>query len=167
VDTSPWNASLEDPRERWQWVAKQIAGDFITSGSYYHAYVWDPTSGKHDLGTLSGLQNADSSAWAINLPGQVVGESSIAKGGPTHAFLWTATDGMSDLGTLGGSNSYAYAISRTGLIAGASFTPDDSAYHAVIWQNGGIVDLGTLGGTNSGASGINSSGEVAGSSDVP
>jgi probable HAF family extracellular repeat protein len=154
------------PKSDGNGIGKQIAGDFVTRGVVYHAFVWDKVSGRQDLGNLAGVQDADSFAWAINLAGQVVGQSAITKQGPAHAFLWTSATGMTDLGSLG-SNSFAFAISRNGQTAGVSYIPGDAFYHAVIWQNGSIVDLGTLGGLNSGASGINSSGEVAGSSDVP
>jgi probable HAF family extracellular repeat protein len=154
------------PKSDGNGIGKQIVGDFLTRQIFYHAFVWDKASGRQDLGNLAGAQDADSFAWAINLAGQVVGQSEVAKQGPAHAFLWTSATGMTDLGSLG-SNSFAYAISRNGQIAGVSYLPGDAFYHAVIWQNGSIADLGTLGGLNSGATGINSSGEVSGSSDVP
>ena len=47
-----------------------------------------------DLGTLGG----DSTAFAVNNSGQVVGVSDIS--GNRHAFSWTRQGGMVDLGTL-------------------------------------------------------------------
>jgi len=82
-----------------------------------------------DLGTLGG---ARSTAAAINVIGQVVGESQTASGA-VHAFLWQPGRGMLDLGTLGGDNSQATAINDKGQIVGSANTASGDS-HAALWQ---------------------------------
>ena len=65
-----------------------------------HAVLWDPVTGKTDLGTLGG---DESDAWAVNERGQVTGAAATASG-ERHAFLWDPVTGMTDLGTLGGNS---------------------------------------------------------------
>lgn len=71
-----------------------------------------------DLGTLGGNE---SSAWAIDARGQVVGWSKLPSG-ERRAFRTCADCTMQDLGThVGGSDSIARAISHNGgLVAGSS-----------------------------------------------
>jgi probable HAF family extracellular repeat protein len=47
---------------------------------------------------------------------------------------------MIDLGTLGGSHSVAYAINKSGEVAGSSGSASGEA-HAVLWTDGRTVDL--------------------------
>ena len=84
-----------------------------------------------DLGTLGGSK---SSAWRIDLFGEVIGSSSTAGDTASHAFrtrpnrrINPATD---DLGTLGGTVSTAFGINIFGQIAGSATTPGDAALHA-------------------------------------
>jgi len=137
----------------------QIVGESSTPGGS-HAVLWTPTGSIVDLGTLGGSQ---SSAWAINEGGQVVGRSDTADG-DQHAFLWTQADGMVDLGTLGGSTSSALDINEAGQVVGRAATANGDE-HAFLWTKaGGMIDLGTLGapGSRSQAEGINDAGQVVG-----
>jgi uncharacterized membrane protein len=50
---------------------------------------------------------------------------------------------MVDLGTLGGGARYseAYSINALGQIAGYSYTPDNTRWHAVLWQPDGAIAI--------------------------
>ena len=113
-----------------------------------------------DLGTLGG---GYSRAVAVNLWGQVVGDSTTPGDTVSHAFSWTKKGGMIDLGTPPGSYSNASAVNTWGQVVGSIFTPGNLGYHAFSWtQQGGMVDLGTLGGGYSEAFAVNDSGQVVG-----
>ena len=113
-----------------------------------------------DLGTLGGKSSRPR---ALNVRGQVVGESFTANG-RVHAFLWQHGR-MTDLGTLGGSDSFASGINDRGQVVGSSSTSNGSQ-HAFLWQNGKMTDLGTLGSnfTSSSAIAVNGRGQVVGTS---
>jgi probable HAF family extracellular repeat protein len=119
-----------------------------------------------DLGTLGG---SSSVATAVNVRGQVVGNSTTAGDDVRvqHAFSRTATEGMVDLGTLGGGigpGSSAIAVNARGQVVGYSRIVDGSQ-HAFSWTaRRGMVDLGTLGGDFSQAFAVNDRGQIVGSS---
>jgi probable HAF family extracellular repeat protein len=115
----------------------QVAGD-----AAYHAFLWDPTTGMRDLGTLGG-----DTSFAYDVGTVACGEAETVDGA-RHAFV-TRADALTDLGTLGGT--YSAAINCSGqFIVGESSVSDDSATHAVSWDGQfRITDLGTLGGTES------------------
>lgn len=61
-----------------------------------------------------------------------------------------ATYAVKDLGTLGGTNSFAYSISDSGIVAGGGNTVgqnDVVAQTAFIWYGGKPINLGTLAGS--------------------
>lgn len=150
--------------------AGQVVGSFRTfdNGWYtFHAFLWSPTGGLVDLGTL-GASVPSSFAMGVNSAGQVVGMSrTSASSNDEHAFSWTASSGMIDLGTLGGSSSLAFAVNDLGEIVGRSLTTSNIS-HAFVWTAAqGMVDLGTLGGNTNTARTINNNGHIINTSYIP
>jgi probable HAF family extracellular repeat protein len=151
------------------------------------AVIWN--NGKiRDLDTFGGTQ---SDALDLNDRGQVVGWASNTTPDPFSAAfeqigmwrLWPVTtqirafvweNGVKrDLGTLGGPDAMAYAINRSGQIAGYSYTNDTPnpdtgipTVDPVLWEGGWMIDLGTLGGTIGYAVWLNDRGQVVGSSNL-
>lgn len=120
----------------------QVVGTADLSNGSHHAFVWSSSSGMHDLGALD--TDSNSTAFAINNSGQVVGQS---EGARLRAFRWTNANGMVFLGDLGGNFSSASLIDDTGRVAGESTLPgNDQIAHSFLWtQSGGIQDLGVPG----------------------
>jgi len=134
------------------------------------------------------LGGPDSSAWAINDKGQVVGSADTSEGAGSdraddfswcgdgkyahnafHAVLWTSGR-MRDLGTFGGLESSAAGINNHGQIVGWAEAREEQEdvpgcllWKAFIWQDGRKTNLGGLrpGAPNS-ASAINERGQVVG-----
>lgn len=153
--------------------AGQVAGYRILGGSNFHAFVWDPSLGFTDLGTLP--NRPYSQAADLNEVGQVVGRSqgtnvaSSLEG--AHAFLWDSSNGMQDLGTFGQNSSTATAINQPGQVVGfaqysqsgmTTFATQNAAFFRD--SSGATTLLGTLPGQlYSKALDINDLGQVAGS----
>lgn len=140
--------------------AGQIAGASSTLGDItLHAFRWQ-NNALTDIGAFT--------PHAINKNGDVVGTMPVKRNGLDwfeHACLWR-NGTLTDLGTLGGNNSYAYAISDAGLIAGVSQIQDDLRTRAFLWSGGTLSDLGVLGGHTSQALALNNANQVAGVSDT-
>jgi probable HAF family extracellular repeat protein len=110
------------------------------------------------LGSLGGVEGEAS---AMNLAGQIVGQSET-QDGQFHAFIWQ-NGVMRDLGTLPNqarSSTRALNINGKGQVVG--FGDVGSQEHALLWQNGTVRDLGTLGGLYSRALDINPNGVIVG-----
>ncbi len=137
----------------------EVAGWTFTASGQRHAFLWTPSGGMRDLGTLGGVV---SNAWGINGLGQVVGESSVASG-EMHAFLWSSSMGMRDVGTLeGAAPSLAFDLNDESWVVGQSAVLSGDR-RAFLWSaTGGMADLGTLGGLHSFAHGVNSLAQVVG-----
>lgn len=142
----------------------QLSGYFFLSEFSQNAFLWNPTGGATDLGTLGGSFSIASS---LNSVGTTVGFSALVSDVEFHAFAAT-TDAVTDLGTLGGTFSAAVAVSDTGHIAGDSnLATDGSTFHAFAIHPGeAMKDLGTLGGTSSYTYGVNNAGWVIGISEI-
>ena len=134
--------------------AAHVAGVFSIA-NVTHAFLWTPTGGMKDLGTLV----LDGDVAGVNGSDRVVGFNRADLFSPAHAFLWSSSVGMKDLGTLPGADySVASAVNKYGQVVGASA-------HAFSWTSAsGMKDLGTLGGEASAALAINDSGEIVGDS---
>lgn len=131
----------------------------IITGQAWGDFLYKVT----DLGTLGGRE---SSAYAINNHGQVVGFS-YAGGAPGgySAFLYS-NGSMQDLGTLTSGNPGAYsagqAINNLGQVVGWA---DNGAIVRRAFNytgSGPMQDLGTPSGIESWAYGINDAGQIAG-----
>lgn len=128
----------------------------IVGTSEGHAFLWEAAV-MTDLGTLGGTV---STANAVNVSGQVVGESQTSQG-EVHAFLWER--GMlRDLG-LPGESSSARGINNKGEIIGFA-AGKNLRGGATLWKDGTRQPLGDLGpsGSGSNALAINNRGDVAG-----
>jgi probable HAF family extracellular repeat protein len=137
-----------------------VVGTLNSDGNgAWRAFLWQ-NGVTTNLGTLGGQY---SSAYDVNLAGQVVGESEVASH-DIHAFLWD-NGTMTDLGTLGGRSSHAIGINDAGQIVGWS-TNASGVNRAFLWANGAMMDIGTLGGNSSAARGINDAGQVVGASET-
>jgi probable HAF family extracellular repeat protein len=123
-----------------------------------HAFLWSPTTGMQDLGSIGG---GSSYANGINNAGQIVGYYEAS--GTYRAFLWTASNGMQDLGTLGGDSAIASGINSAGQVVGTARNLSGQV-HAFLWTaTSGMRDLGdTLRGTFSSAVAINDFGDITG-----
>jgi probable HAF family extracellular repeat protein len=114
----------------------------------------------HNLGSLEMWYS--STAHAINVSGQIVGDSYDAIG--DHKGFLYQNGVLSAIGGLGG-RTIPNAISDNGIIAGGSVAPyDNDFWHAFMQLNGTVTDLGTLGGANATARGVNNAGQVVGES---
>ncbi len=153
--------------------AGQVAGGSLTCASpcvykQLHAFLWEPSKGMRDLGTIGTNDPSLSRSYAtgINGNGVVTGWSETAAGtGMVHAFLWGwHGEHMTDLNALGGGRSEANGINDALQVVGFATTSLNET-HAFLWSpSTGSVDLGTLGGDSSVAYAINAIGQVVGSS---
>lgn len=101
---------FSDINENGQVVGTRYIKD---AGGHEHtrAVIYDGSL--RDLGTLGGQ---DSSAYAINNNGQVVGESTTLEG-KKHAFLYDGK--MHDIGVLAEGESHAFDINDAGQVVGS------------------------------------------------
>jgi len=128
------------------------------SEAHYHAFLYR-NGVLSNLGTLGG---SESSAYAINASGEIVGDSSATGSRPQRAFVYR-NGTMIDLGTLGGSASTAFGINDAGQIVG-NFKTASGETHAFLYDQNRMIDLGTLGGKRSVAKAINNAGQIVGHS---
>jgi probable HAF family extracellular repeat protein len=116
---------------------------------------------------LGSLRAGSARVHDLNSLGEAVGASGHAHGTNTHAFYWQPKGGIRDLGTpFGGDYSVAFSINDSGVVVGASNTPQ--GMRAFLWTStNGVSDLGTLPGQKSSiAYDINGAGQIAGVSGI-
>jgi probable HAF family extracellular repeat protein len=134
----------------------EVVGYFYYSTSpstIFRAFLY---SGGHmtDISDFS-LFPSGAQAWAINNPGEVVGQGWVGNSS-FHAFLYSGGH-MTDLG--GGYQSTAVSINDTGQIVGNA-TGTNGAF---LYSKGQMIALGApSGATSSSATAINNNGEIAG-----
>ena len=131
-----------------------IVGYYADAQFRQHALRWEGGQSL-ELPTLGGLE---SEATGIAPSGDIVGWSQRADG-LRHATLWRAGQPI-DLGSLG-TESFARAISPSGIVVGQSDGTDD--FTAFVWRNGELSDVGPDDAMiGSGAHGVNASGTIVG-----
>ncbi len=112
-----------------------------------------------------GTQAFSTLPWNINNHDQMVGFGWSDGTQRYRPLSWDSNGNVTDLGTLGGAEGFAYGINDAGQVVGQSFTTNDDANHATLWDHGAIVDLGTLGGASE-AFNINEAGIIVGYSEL-
>jgi len=143
----------------------QVAGASTVPSGTFHAFLWSPSAGMQDLGSLLG---GDTYATAINASGQVAGVSYSPDFGTAHAFFWSPGTGLVDVGTLtGDAFTSVSGLNLQGEIAGTSRRPNGTVDSAFRWTLAtGIQALPGFGGISA-ANAINDSGQIAGYSTYP
>ncbi|MFL5962431.1 MAG: DUF6531 domain-containing protein [Gaiellaceae bacterium] len=133
-------------------------------------WLFAPNGGQHavlvdngavsDLGALGG---SEATLFGINDSGRMVGVARMADG-LYHAVAGATVGGFTDLGA--GADSYAWAISNTGIIVGARGPFGIGS--AFVVDGSGLHTLPLLGrtGTSAGAFAVNDDGVVVGTADV-
>lgn len=136
----------------------RVVGVSGFDGGVKRAFLYDPSTGMSDLGSLAG---ASTFALGVNSGSQVVGHTTSSI---PLAWIWDGS--MSALGNLaGGDSSIANAINDSGTAVGWS-TDSTGASHAVVWQTGGAfpqaVDGALANWIGSEAHDINTQGQIVG-----
>jgi probable HAF family extracellular repeat protein len=103
------------------------------------AYLYTPTGGTLNLGTLPG--DSTSAGVAVNNRLDVAGNSEDANG-VMHAFLWTPGSGMQELMLPGSSSSDAVGINNRGQVIGFSQLPGGAVDAFLSTPGDPIRDLG-------------------------
>lgn len=129
-----------------------ICGYSSFSGTgLWDAFVWE-NGGMTRLPHLTGAQTGDTSAFAINDTGQVVGYS-LAAPKESHPFLWESGV-MTDIFTTYGVGGIAWDMNNAGQVV--------AGYSLLDLASGIATNLGTLGGKTTQALGLSSNGKVVG-----
>ena len=155
---------IEPPPSPYQHYANamnnlgQVVGG-VSDGDYADAYIWEPSTGRVDLGGLGSPWWQDS-AEDINDLGQVVGTAYDLNYTNDVPFIWDSTSGMQILTGFGtdflGSAS---GINNLGQVVGSAKSP----YAAFVWDSvKGLSLLGNPEFAYSQAYGINSPGQIVG-----
>jgi probable HAF family extracellular repeat protein len=151
----------------------------VVGESNMHAFLWTPTGGSRDLGTLRG--GTFSGAAAINDQGVITGTADgrgIAHFGTDNVecrtliqpFIWTEDRGMQGLGTVVFTSSLLYYACHIGFYASGinssvqvvGYHPEISSYEdGFLWTRAAGMGL-FLGGYQTAANGNNNASQVVG-----
>jgi probable HAF family extracellular repeat protein len=142
--------------------AGQIVGGM--SSNPIRAFLYENSGPMRDLGSLS--PTGYSAAYAINLHGQIAGDSQITTYSQ-HAVLFSTDGSIQDLGTLGGPVSDARDVNDLGQAVGHAALANGEGHAFIYSQKQGMRDLGGLGGSGSYALAINNAGTVVGHAYLP
>ena len=148
----------------------QVVGYSTTGTATRHAVLWQ-NGNITDLGLPSSDVSPfalNSTAWAINNKGQVVGDYYSQDTSDARPALWQ-NGTMISLGmATGWTAAVPHAINNSGQVVGYAQSNYSTATEtAVLWQNGAPIDLNTLLPAGSGwvlkiATGINDQGQIVG-----
>lgn len=148
--------------------AGQAAGVYAAGASQWHAYIFDPAAGIHDLSELDAAGFTNHTTCAINNAGSVAVSGSGISGSllVSRAVVF---DGVSVVAVPPVSGTYtdAAAINSAGHVAGRTDTPP-SAVHAYLYDGAGVQDLGQIDppfGSSFRATGVNDLDHVVGVGD--
>jgi probable HAF family extracellular repeat protein len=110
------------------------------------------------------LGGLDSTGWAVNARGAVVGHADTYPDSGSrgfHAYLWTKQGSIVDLGTLPGDrSSTSKGVNASGTVVGISLSADGISRAFAF--DGRMRDLGSLGGGSAEATAINDVGQIVG-----
>jgi probable HAF family extracellular repeat protein len=151
-DLSQPNSCAQGVKDSGPAVGESEASDFTIK-----AVRWDGDA----VSTLGTLGGPNSSAFAVNYRGAIVG-SSVTGGGLIHAFFDApGSSSLTDLGDLGGGFSSALAVNSWGVAVGSSTDAADVS-RAFLWTPGTGLRAITPASEQCVATGINDLGEVVG-----
>lgn len=109
---------------------------FAEEDQPWRAFMWDPTTGFHDLGLPD-------NSWASAVSNNTYVTGGFQSGW-TQGYRWTSGGGLLNSGTLG-HDAFGTAVNNAGQVVGESFD-NDSVPHPFLWtQAGGIQQLPSLG----------------------
>jgi probable HAF family extracellular repeat protein len=142
-----------------------LVGAVVNSGSQESAYVSSGGTGTWvNIGSLGGT---NTTPYAINSSGEVVGGSSITAASENRQPFIYSGGSMTDLGTFGGQLGLAFAVNDYGVVVGSADLPGDLTGHGFVYYGSGTIeDLNNLidpalGWTIDGAAAINDNGRIA------
>jgi probable HAF family extracellular repeat protein len=139
-----------------------VAGQSDLADGFTAGFLWTPSGGMQNIGTLPGGQQ--SGANAINTSGEIAGWANA--GSNDDAITWTESGGLVNLGINASCGATALGINDSAEVVGWFNNSSGCAFtsHGFSWTHGGgLKDLGVLsGGQYSFAYGVNSTGQIVG-----
>ena len=143
-------------------------GVAVDLGSFNALVHLDPATDQQDLpmadGTTPTSSPAPTPSWVPTTARLETAVTLMQFGAVSAGPLWQGAGlGLADAYSGAGLNTFAWAVSNVGLVAGAARRADGHT-RAFVWQDGKVTELGTLGGADSFGHAINDAGHVVGAS---